>query len=151
MTSQFIAAAASVALLGAGFSAVDGTRSSESLPMTSASLVQGDVGGSNKCRVDVIRSAPPGAADITRHVLTDGTCVCTVTTGPAGGNGGAENIVSNLIRDKACEGAPAPGKAVAEVATGTTGGGTSGVVIPVLIGTVGAAGLAVAVGQDSKG
>lgn len=150
MTSQFIAAAASVALLGAGFSAVDGTRSAESLPMNSVSLVQGDVGGSNRCRVDVIRSAPAGAADITRHVLTDGTCVCTVTTGPAGGNGGAESIVTNLIRDKACEGAPAPGRPVAEAATGATGG-AGGVVIPVLIGTVGAAGLAVAMGSDSKG
>lgn len=150
MTSQFIAAAASVALLGAGFSAVDGTRSAEALPMNSVSLAQGDVAGGGSCRVDVIRSAPAGAADITRHVLTDGTCVCTVTTGPAGGNGGAENIVSNLIRDRACEGAPAPGRPVAEAATGTTGGGGS-VILPVLVGTVGAAGLAVAMGSDSKG
>jgi hypothetical protein len=150
VTSQFIAAAASVALLGAGFSAVDGTRSTESLPMNAVSLAQGDAAGGNRCRVDVIRAAPAGAAAITRHVLTDGSCVCTVTTGPAGGNGGAENIVTNLLRDRTCNGAPAPGRPVAEAATGTTGGGGS-VILPVLIGTVGAAGLAVALGQDSKG
>lgn len=150
MTSQFIAAAASVALLGAGFSAVDGTRSAEALPMNSASLADGDVAGGNRCRVDVIRAAPAGAASITRHVLTDGTCVCTVTTGPSGNNGNAESIVANLLRDRACEGAPAPGRPVAEAATGATGS-AGGVVLPVLIGTVGAAGLAVAMGSDSKG
>ncbi len=150
MTSQFIATAASVALLGAGFAAVDGTRSAEALPMYSASLTQGDAAGGDRCRVDVIRAAPAGAAAITRHVLTDGTCVCTVTTGPSGGNGGAESIVTNLLRDRACDGAPAPGRPVAEAASGATGG-AKGVVIPVLIGTVGAAGLAVALGSDSKG
>lgn len=148
MTSQLIAAAASVALLGAGFSAVDGTRSGEALPMNSVSLTQGDAAGGNRCRVDVIRSAPGGSADITRHVLTDGGCVCTVTTGPAGGNGGAEGIVANLLRDRTCDGAPAPGRTVAEAAAG---GGGAGMVIPVLVGAVGAAGLAVAVGNDSKG
>ena len=146
MTSQFTAAAASVALLGAGFSAVDGTRSAEALPMTSVSLNQGLADA--PARVDVIRSGPSGTAKITRTVLTDGTTVCTVTTGPAGNNGAAEDIVKNLIRDKSCTGAPSPGRAVAEAATG--GGGNS-VVIPVLIGTVGAAGLAVAMGNDSKG
>ena len=146
MTSQFIAAAASVALLGAGFSAVDGTRSAEALPTNSVSLNQGLADA--PARVDVIRSGPSGAAKITRTVLTDGTTVCTVTTGPAGNNGAAEDIVKNLIRDKSCTGAPSPGRAVAEAATG--GGGNS-VVIPVLIGTVGAAGLAVAMGNDSKG
>lgn len=148
MTSQFIAAAASVALLGAGFSVVDGTRSAEALPMNSVSM--GQALADPPARVDVIRSGPSGTAQITRTVLTDGTVVCTVTTGPAGSNGDAEDIVKNLIRDKSCAGAPAPGRPVAEAATGTTGGG-SGVVLPVLIGTVGAAGLAVAMGSDSKG
>lgn len=150
MTSEFIAAAASAALLGAGFSAVDGIRSAEALPMNSVSLAQGDIAGGNRCRVDVIRSAPEGAANITRHVLTDGTCVCTVTTGPASGNGGAETIVTNLLRDRACDGAPAPGRPVAEAATGATGS-AGGFILPVLVGTVGAAGLAVAMGSDSKG
>lgn len=148
MTSQFIAAAASVALLGAGFTAVDGTRSAESLPMTSVSVAQNDVAGGNRCRVDVIRSAPGGAADITRSVLTDGSCVCTITTGPAGGNGNAESIVANLIRDKTCDGAPAPSVDGAKPA-GFVGPAT---IIPaIILGTAGAGGLAVAAGNDSAG
>lgn len=149
MTSQFIATAASVALLGAGFSSVDGTRSAEALPMNSVSMNQGLADG--PARVDVIRSGPSGTAKITRTVLTDGTTVCTVTTGPKDTNGAAEDIVKNLLRDRSCTGAPAPGRPIAEAATGAGGGGAGGVVIPVLIGTVGAAGLAVAMGSDSKG
>lgn len=148
MTSQFIAAAASVALLGAGIAGVDGTRSAEALPAMKTTLAAGEGGSADRCRVDVIRTAPSGAADITRHVLNDGTCVCTITTGPSGNNGNAESIVTNLLRDRSCEGAPAPGRPVAEAAT--TGGG-SNIVIPVVVGAVGAAGLAVAVGSDSKG
>ncbi len=150
MTSQFIAAAASVALLGAGFTSAGGTRSADALPMSTASLADGPASGSGLSRVDVIRSGPSGTAKVTRHVLTDGTSVCTVTTGPAGNNGDAEEIVTNLLRDRACNGAPAPGQGVAEAATGATGSASS-VVIPVLIVTVGAAGLAVAMGSDSKG
>jgi hypothetical protein len=149
VTSQFIAAAASVALLGAGFTAVDGTRSAEALPMNSVSAASGLADA--PARVDVIRNGPSGTAKITRTVLTDGTTVCTVTTGPAGSNGDAEDIVKNLIRDKSCTGAPAPGNPVSEAAVGSGGGGAGSVVIPVLIGTVGAAGLAVALGGDSKG
>lgn len=148
MTSQFIAAAASIALLGAGIAGAEGTRSSEALPGLNTTLAAGEGGSADRCRVDVVRTASSGAADITRHVLNDGTCVCTITTGPSGNNGNAEGIVTNLLRDRACEGAPAPGRPVAEAAT--VGGG-SNVVLPVLIGTVGAAGLAVAMGSDSKG
>jgi hypothetical protein len=149
VTLQFFAAAASVALLGAGFSAVDGTRSAEALPMNSVSMSQGLADA--PARVDVIRNGPSGTAKITRTVLSDGTSVCTVTTGPQGTNGAAEDIVKNLLRDRSCTGAPAPSRPVTEVATGAGGGGAGGVVIPVLIGTVGAAGLAVAMGSDSKG
>jgi hypothetical protein len=149
VTSQFVAAAASVALLGAGFSAVDGTRSADALPMQSVSAARGLADA--PARVDVIRTGPSGTAKITRTVLTDGTTVCTVTTGPEGTNGAAEDIVTDLLRQKSCTGAPAPGRPVSEVATGSGGGGSVGVVIPVLIGTVGAAGLALAVGNDSKG
>ncbi|HOB13926.1 MAG TPA: hypothetical protein PKN09_06765 [Novosphingobium sp.] len=148
MTSQFIAAAASIAVLGAGFAGVDGVRSAEALPMMSSTVAAEAAGDGNRCRVDVIRSAPSGAADITRQVLNDGSCVCTITTGPSSNNGGAESIVTNLLRDRTCDGAPAPGRPVAEAATA---GGGSSVVIPVLVGVVGAAGLAVAVGSDSQG
>lgn len=150
MTSQFIAAAASVALLGAGFSSVDGTRSADSLPMGSAKLAEGQAGGGGNARVDVIRTGPSGTAKITRTVMTDGTTVCTVTTGPAGNNGDAEDIVKGLLRDRACEGAPAPGRPIADAVTGASGGG-GGVIIPALVATLGAAGLAVAMGSDSKG
>lgn len=116
--------------------------------MQQTTLAADGQGGGNKCRVDVIRNGTPGTADITRLVENDGTCVCTVTTGAANANGSAENIVTNLLRDRACDGAPAPGRPVSEAASA---GGGSGVVLPVLIATVGAAGLAVAVGNDSKG
>lgn len=148
MTSQFVAAAASVALLGAGFASAEGTRSAEVLPAFNASVAAQDTGGGNKCRVDVVRTAPAGAADITRSVLSDGSCVCTITTGASGNNGAAEGIVSDLLKSRSCEGAPAAETPMTQTATG---GGGSGVVIPVLIGVVGAAGLAVAVGSDSKG
>jgi hypothetical protein len=150
VTSQFLIAAASVAMLGAGIASVDGTRSAEVLPAFQANLADGAAGSGNKCRVDVIRlAAGAGNADITRQSLPDGGCVCTVTTGPSDVNGSAESIVSSLIRDKACDGAPAPGRTVAE--TAASGGGGSGVIIPAVVGTVGAAGLAVALGSDSKG
>ena len=116
--------------------------------MQQTTLAADGHGGGNKCRVDVIRSGTPGTADITRLVENDGTCVCTVTTGAANGNGSAEGIVTSLLRDRACDGAPAPGRVVADAAAA---GGGSNVVLPVLIATVGAAGLAVAVGNDSKG
>lgn len=142
MTSQFIAAAASVALLGSGFSAVDGTRSAEALPMTSVSLNQGLADA--PARVDVIRSGPSGTAQITRTVLTDGTTVCTVTTGPAGSNGAAEDIVTNLIRDRACDGAPAP-----DIAQSGFVGPFA--IIPAVIAATGAGGLAAGAGSDSAG
>lgn len=148
MTSHFFAAAASVALIGSGFASVDGIRSYQALPMHQVNLAADGTGGGNTCRVDVVRSGVAGTADITRHVETNGTCVCTVTTGNASSNGSAENIVTGLLRDRTCDGAPAPGRAVAESAAG---GGGSGAVLPLLITTVGAAGLAVALGSDSKG
>lgn len=148
MASQFVAAAASVALIGAGFASAEGTRSAEVLPAFKSMVAADGAGGDNKCRVDVVRSAPTGAADITRSVLNDGTCVCTITTGPSNNNGAAEGIVSDLLRDRTCDGAPGVGQPASQAATG---GGGSGVVLPVLIGAVGAVGLAVAVGSDSKG
>lgn len=148
MTSQFIAAAASVALLGTGFASAGGVRSSEVLPAFNATVAADQAAGGNSCRVDVVRNGPSGSADISRAVLNDGSCVCTITTGPSGNNGAAEGIVGNLLRDRNCDGAPNRGQQISRAAQ--TGGG-SDVVLPVVIGVVGAVGLAVAVGADSKG
>lgn len=147
MTSQFLAAAASVALLGAGFAGIEGTRSSEVLPAHQISFTSAQGASGSKCRVDVVRTGTAGVADIARSELSDGTCVCTVTTGQPSVNGAAETVVTNLLRDRSCEGAPAPGREVSQAA----GGGGGNAVIPVLITTVGAAGLAVAVANDSNG
>lgn len=148
MTSQLFAAAASVALLGAGFASLDGTRSVESLPAVQTIAADGVGGAAKKCRVDVVRAGTPGAADIVRDELTDGTCVCIITTGPANNNGAAESIVTNLLRDRECTGAPAANRPPVETASA---GGASGVILPVLAVTVGAAGLAAAAGNDSAG
>lgn len=148
MTSQFLAAAASVALVGAGLADV-GTRSIEAMPSIQTAFADGNGDGGDKlCRVDVIRSGTPGSADITRQELDSGQCVCIVTTGPASNNGSAEGIVTNLLRDRTCGDAPLAGKVVSEAATG---GGGSGTVILTVLGVVGAAGLAVALGTDSHG
>ena len=152
MSSQFIAAAASVALIGTGFASVGGTRSIEALPAFNATLVaNGEGAKEEKCRVDVFRTGTAGTADIRRYVENNGQCVCTVTTGEKPANGSAEEIVVNLVRDRECTGAPAPANIGSQVSTAAAGGGGSGVVLPVLVTTVGAAGLAVAVGNKSKG
>lgn len=148
MTSQFLAAAASIALVGAGVAGTAGTRSFEALPGVSTAFADGaDSGAGGKCRVDIIRAGAAGAADITRQTLQDGNCICTITTGPASSNGSAEEIVTNLLRDRTCDGAPAPGKVISEAASG--GGG--GWVLPVVLAVVGAGGLVVALGKDSNG
>ena len=151
MTSHFIATAASVALLGAGFAGAEGTRSAQALPGHSTVAAATEAGAGKRCRVDVIRTGTPGVADIVRDELTDGTCVCIVTTGEPARNGSAENVVLDLLRNRTCDGAPAPVRGVTEAATAGSGGGGAGVLLPVLISTGGAAGLAVAMGNDSKG
>ena len=81
-------------------------------------------------------------------MLKDHGCVCTLVTGPADNNGNAEDVVTAMLRDRSCPDSPMVGQAVREVAR--TGGG-SGLIIPVLVGVVGAAGLAVALGAKSRG
>jgi hypothetical protein len=149
VTSQFLAAAASVALIGAGFAGA-GTRAIDAMPGVQSAFADGNgAGGDKVCRVDVIRSGNAGAANITRQELAGGNCVCIVTTGPASNNGSAENIVTNLLRDKTCGDAPLVGETVSEAAAG--GGGSGGTVIITVLGVVGAAGLAVALGKDTGG
>ena len=149
MTSQFLAAAASVALVGAGVAGTAGVRSFEAMPTRTSAVADGEgAGASGMCRVDVVRSGESGTVTSTRTVLNDGSCVCTLVTGPAGANGNAEDVVTAMLRDRTCPDSPMVGRAVSEAAR--TGGG-GGVIIPVLVAVVGAAGLAVALGANSRG
>ena len=149
MFSQFLAASASVALIGAGVAGSSAIRSFDALPSVQSAVADGEGGGAaDTCRVDVIRAGAAGTASVTREVLNDGSCVCSITTSPAAGNGSAENIVTALLRDRTCADAPVVGKAASEAAAG---GGGSGAIIPVLVGVVGAAGLGVALGSASHG
>jgi len=149
VTSQLLAAAASIALVGAGVAGTSGVRSFEAMPTRTSAVADGEGGGaSGQCRVDVVRSGNAGTVSTTRTVLNDSSCVCTVVTGPAGANGNAEDVVTGILRDRSCADSPAVGKSVSEAATS---GGGSGVIIPVVVGVVGAAGLAVALGSTSRG
>lgn len=154
MATQIIAAIAAASLMGAGIASAAETRSFAALPTQLLMAASGlGAGSGGECRVDVVRSGTPGSADITRQVLDNGGCVCTVTTGPSGSsNGSAEAIITALLRDRACDGAPAAGNLGGQVAGAAgSGGGTSGTVLSVLVAAGGAAGLAVALGKDSKG
>jgi hypothetical protein len=146
VSSQFIAAAASVALIGTGFATAEGTRSAEAIPAFNASLVAADgASGNNKCRVDVFRTGTAGTADIRRFSETDGTCVCIVTTGEKNVNGSAEEIVVNLVRDRSCDGAPPPEGQPAAFAPASVA------LWPFIAAPAGAGTLAVAAGNDSQG
>jgi hypothetical protein len=147
--SQFLAAAAAVGLMGAGLANASQTRSFEAMTGQTAMFGSGDGGGADggTCRVDVVRSGSAGSADVTRQTFSDGSCVCTVTTGPVDSNGSAEAIVSNLLRDRECAGAPTAGNEAAGAAGG--GGMGGGAVIGVLFG-VAALGVGVAAGGGKK-
>ncbi len=146
MTSHLLAAAAAVGLLGAGFANAGETRSFEAMTGQSAMFGSGEGGSAagDKCRVDVIRSGSTGTADVTRQAFSDGSCVCTVTTGPSDSNGSAETIVSGLLRDRECEGAPAPGEEASQA------GGPGGM-IGVLAAVAGVGGGVAVTGSDSAG
>lgn len=125
MTSHLLAAAATIGLLGAGIAGASATRSFEALTSRVAASSEG---GSGQCRVDVVRTGHSGSADITRQSFGDNGCVCTVTTGPADNNGSAEAVVATLLRDRTCEGAPAPtGEASKAGGTGSLIGTALGV------------------------
>lgn len=158
MSSQITAAIVAFGLVGAGVASANETRSVSALPTQSLMAVDGigagaGAGAGGECRVDVIRSGAPGSADVTRQVFNNGSCVCTITTGPSGNaNGSAEAIVGALLRDRTCDGAPPAGE-MGTQASGAAGGGggTSGAVLTALVAAGGAAGLIVALGKDSKG
>ena len=154
MSSQIVAGIVAAGLVGAGVASASETRSVSALPSQSLMAVDGaGAGAGGECRVDVVRSGAPGSADVTRQVFTNGSCVCTITTGPSGNaNGSAEAIVASLLRDRTCDGAPPAGE-MGTQASGAAGGGggTSGAVLTALVAAGGAAGLIVALGKDSKG
>jgi hypothetical protein len=144
--SQFLAAAATVGLLGAGLANSAETRSFEAMTGQIAMFGNGEGGGAdNKCRVDVVRSGAAGTADIVRQTFNDGSCVCTITTGPEGNNGSAEEIVTNLLRDRECASTPAIGEDAAQAAGGP------GTIIGVLAAVAGAGGGVAVGGNDSAG
>ena len=146
MFTQFLAATASVALIGAGAVAPSSFRSSEAMAQSAVADGEG-AGASDMCRVDVIRSGESGTVTSTRTVLKGGSCVCTLVTGPAGNNGNAEDVVTAMLRDRTCPNSPMAGGPVHEAAMA----GGHNLVIPVLVGVVAAAGLAVALGAKSRG
>lgn len=158
MGTQIFGILAAAGLVGAGVAGAAETRSFSAIPSAFALMSDGAAtSASQKCRVDVNRTGTAGTADVTRQVLENDQCVCVVTTGPAQSNGAAEEIVKALLRDRTCAGAPLaaatganPGVGGA-VSAAATGGGGMGAVLPVLIGGVGAAGLAVGLGKDSNG
>ena len=153
MSSRIIAGIVAASLVGAGVASANETRSVSALPSQSLMAVDGigaGAGAGGECRVDVVRSGAPGSADVTRQVFNNGSCVCTITTGPSGNaNGSAEAIVGALLRDRACDGAPAAGELGAQAAGG--GSRSSGLLLPLAGGAALAAGLAVTLGKDSKG
>ena len=156
MSSQIVAGIVAAGLVGAGVASASETRSVSALPSQSLMAVDGSgagAGAGGECRVDVVRSGAPGSADVTRQVFNNGSCVCTITTGPSGNaNGSAEAIVGALLRDRTCDGAPPAGEMGTQAsAAAGGGGGTSGAVLTALVAAGGAAGLIVALGKDSKG
>lgn len=143
MSSQSIIATAIFALLGTGLAAADGTRSAAVAPPVRAVAPMDPASGSDaKCEVQVVRNGTPGMASITRLAKAGGSCLCTVTTGPAKTNGPAEGIVKGLLSSGKCDGAPPPGETPSAFAPGPS-------LLPLVAVPLGAAGAAVA--GDSPG
>ncbi|MFM5931579.1 MAG: hypothetical protein ACKOPQ_11770 [Novosphingobium sp.] len=139
MTSQLVAMLAAAGLVTAGVASTAETRSAASLPLP----VMAGAASGGQCTVNVIRTGEAGSANIYRQQLENGACVCNIVTGPEANNGNAENAVRQLQSSRTCPDAPAAGANAA--AQGANAGGVSGTVLGVLVGTVGAAGLVIAV------
>ena len=94
---------------------------SASAPAAAAGAAQSGAdmaGGSGEmCRVRVSRSAEAGVFDLTRQVLSNGNCVCRVTTGPRSQGGAAESALASLLQRRSCADAPLA------TSTAATGGG----------------------------
>lgn len=147
MSSQLTTATAVLALLGAGLASAEGTRSDSALPAAEAVPAVETAPSAAKCRVEVVRTGAPGTAAITRLAEAGGGCACTVTTGPSGANGQAEDVVGALLQNATCDGAPAPGQNPPAFAPGPN-------LLPLLAVPAAGAGAAVAGGAgggDSPG
>lgn len=140
MTSQILAMLAAAGLVSAGMASTAETRSATAIPIE----VLAEGASSTGCAVNVQRTGAAGQFDVTRQTLRDGSCVCNVTTGDAASNGNAEPRVDAILRDRECANAPV----VADTAAAATGGGG---MLGILLGVVGAGGLAAGLGGTSKG
>lgn len=147
MAGYIFSALAAAGLMTAGVAAAGGLRSGDALPPI---MLADGVSSAAQCSVKVVRTGAPGAADIVRDQLADGSCVCVVTTGPASSNGSAEDTVTNLLKNRECSSAPAAGSEAAEVAKGSSFG-PAGLVLPLVVGAGGAGGLAAGLGNASNG
>lgn len=152
MAGYLISALAAAGLASAGLAAAGGLRSADALPVI---LLADGASAASKCSVKVVRTGEAGTASIVRDQLADGSCTCVVTTGAASANGAAESVVSNLLRDRECTGAPsaeaAANSAGGEVAGAAAGAAGPGAILPVLLGAGGAGGLGAALGSASNG
>ncbi len=127
---------AAAGLMAVGVTSTVETRSASALPMLM--LAQGTSG---KCTVDVVRTAAPRTAVVTRLEPQGGDCICKIVTGPEANNGSAESTVFALLRDRECGGA----SVVAKNGSGET------VLVGLLSALAAGGGLVVALGNDSKG
>lgn len=141
MSTQLFAILASAGLATAGLAAASATRSADALPTGAVALAADDQGGGNRCRVEILRTGPGGTAATVRRELEGGECLCSMTTGPEGNNGSAENLVLALLRDRTCEGAP----------PAAVDGGANGGLLGGLIGAAALGGLAAGLGGKSNG
>lgn len=152
MATKILAFLASASMASAGLYGVSATRAADVVPGAYSSFMAEEAGGAPsgpKCRVDVVRTGEAGVANVTRSALSSGECVCTVTTGPEAGNGAAEQVVSALLRDKTCDGAPPPADAAQGQGFGPAAGLLGGLVGAGAVG--GAAAGAGGAGADSNG
>lgn len=149
MVGYLISGLAAASMVTASLAAASGLRSADVLPITA--LASGAAGAAGQCTVKVVRTGTPGTANVMREQLANGSCTCVVTTGAASSNGAAETTVSNLLRDRTCADAPSVDPASGEAAgAGASVGGGVGL-LPVVLGAVGAGGLAAGLNASSNG
>lgn len=118
MITQFLSAAAAISLLGAGIVSSAETRSFQAMTPLAGAAGTSQANAANMCRVEVVRTGTPGAVEITRRALSDGSCVCVATTGSAESNGTSEDVVTNLLRERKCDDAIAPNAKAAQAGGG---------------------------------
>lgn len=148
MAGYLVSVLAATGLATASFAAASGVRSADVLPVQ---MLASGAAGAGQCTVKVVRSATPGVAQVLREDGADGSCSCTVTTGPAAGNGSAESVVEGILRDRTCAKSPSGESTPGEQAVKAAGAGGPGGMLPVVLGAVGAGGLAAGLASSSNG